>query len=487
VIDITARHEAAEARERERVFLNAIANEAPSLLCLIDDEGVLAPLASNKAFERMLEVDPEETGGTVFWEQWIAPEESAEVRSLIGRVAAGETVGDHDSTWVSKSGRRLSVSWSCIRLPSIDDRRLLLVSGVDVSERKQREVQLQRERDITGTLMQAIPSIVVVVDREGVIVDSGVDETRAGVNDAFRETLGWDDDLLVRTSVLSLIDPVDGDVARTAIASAANGVPSGERETRWLKADGDHVVIAWTATPVADFTLREASLVLLSGIDITERQRQDAEIRASRTRIIDAADNARRVLERNLHDGAQQRLVALSVSLRLAEARTATDPAEAAAIIGAAREELAAALEDLRELARGIHPAVLTDRGLAAAVEALVARTPLPVTVTMPPERLPAAVEAAAYYVVAESVTNIVKYAGATAIEVAVETAESGVTVIVSDDGCGGADPSGGTGLRGLRDRVAALEGTLEIESPTDRGTRIVAEIPLERRGEVQR
>jgi len=486
-IDITARHEAAEARERERVFLNAIANEAPSLLCLIDDEGVLAPLASNKAFERMLEVDPEETGGTVFWEQWIAPEESAEVRSLIGRVAAGETVGDHDSTWVSKSGRRLSVSWSCIRLPSIDDRRLLLVSGVDVSERKQREVQLQRERDITSTLMQAIPSIVVVVDREGVIVDSGVDETRAGVNDAFRETLGWDDDLLVRTSVLSLIDPVDGDVARTAIASAANGVPSGERETRWLKADGDHVVIAWTATPVADFTLREASLVLLSGIDITERQRQDAEIRASRTRIIDAADNARRVLERNLHDGAQQRLVALSVSLRLAEARTATDPAEAAAIIGAAREELAAALEDLRELARGIHPAVLTDRGLAAAVEALVARTPLPVTVTMPPERLPAAVEAAAYYVVAESVTNIVKYAGATAIEVAVETAESGVTVIVSDDGCGGADPSGGTGLRGLRDRVAALEGTLEIESPTDRGTRIVAEFPLERRGEVQR
>ena len=183
-------------------------------------------------------------------------------------------------------------------------------------------------------------------------------------------------------------------------------------------------MIAWTATPVADVTWREASLVLLSGIDVTERKRQDEEIRASRARIIEAADDARRVLERNLHDGAQQRLVALSVSLRLAEARTATDPAEAAAIIEAAREELAAALEELRELARGIHPAVLTDRGLAAAVEALVIRTPLPVTVTMPSERLPAPIEAAAYYVVSEAVTNIVKYAGATAIEVTVETGD---------------------------------------------------------------
>jgi PAS domain S-box-containing protein len=320
-----------------------------------------------------------------------------------------------------------------------------------------------------------------------VIVDSGVDESRAGVNDAFRTALGWPDEQLVSRSVLELIDPDDGDLARLAIASAANGLASAERETVWRRADGDTIVIAWTATPVADVTLREASLVLLSGIDVTERKRQDAEIRASRTRIIDAADNARRVLERNLHDGAQQRLVAISVSLRLAEARTATDPAEAAAIIGAAREELAAALEDLRELARGIHPAVLTDRGLAAAVEALVARTPLPVAVTIPLERLPAAVEAAAYYVVAESVTNIVKYAGATAIEVAVDTGETRVTVIVSDDGCGGADPSGGTGLRGLRDRVGALDGTLTVESPTDRGTRIVAEIPLERRGEVQR
>ena len=103
-IDITARHEEAEARERERAFLNAIANEAPSLLCLIDERGVLAPMASNKAFERTLEVAPEETGGTVFWDAYVAPEDSARVRALIGRVAAGETVGHHDHTWITKSG-----------------------------------------------------------------------------------------------------------------------------------------------------------------------------------------------------------------------------------------------------------------------------------------------------------------------------------------------------------------------------------------------
>ena len=338
------------------------------------------------------------------------------------------------------------MSWSCIRLPSIDERRLLLVSGVDVTVRKQRELQLQHERDITNTLMQAIPSIVCVVDREGMVVDSGVDSGRAAVNEAFREALGWSDESIVHTSVLDLIDADDGYFARMAIASAANGVASAQRESRWQRADGEHLVMAWTATPVADVTGREPSLVLLSGIDVTERRRQEEEIRASRARIIEAADDARRVLERNLHDGAQQRLVALSVSLRLAETRATTDPAAAEAIIKAAREELAAALEELRELARGIHPAVLTDRGLAAAVEALVIRTPVPVTVTMPSERLPAPIEAAAYYVVSEAVTNIVKYAGATTIDVTVEAADGEVTVTVTDDGCGGADPDAGHG-----------------------------------------
>jgi signal transduction histidine kinase len=209
------------------------------------------------------------------------------------------------------------------------------------------------------------------------------------------------------------------------------------------------------------------------------RRRQDEELRASRARLVEAADDARRKLERNLHDGAQQRLVALSVSLRLAESKLHNDPATATRILGDAREELTHALEDLRELARGIHPAVLTDRGLQAAVDALVSRSPVPVETSVPQLELPPAVEAAAYYVVAEALTNVVKYGHASLAEVSVETVDGSVRITVKDDGVGGADPARGSGLRGLSDRVEALEGRLVVESAAGSGTTVRAEIPL--------
>ncbi len=215
--------------------------------------------------------------------------------------------------------------------------------------------------------------------------------------------------------------------------------------------------------------------------DISDRKRQEEEIRASRARIVQAADDARRKLERNLHDGAQQRLVALSVSLRLAEAKlSAADTDAAAAILADAREELLRALEELRDLARGIHPAVLTDRGLAAALRALVARVPLPIEVDLAEERMPPSVEAALYYVVAEALTNVVKYAGASSASVRLAIGENGVVVAeVSDDGVGGADPARGSGLRGLVDRVEALDGRLSVDSPAGAGTRVRVEVPV--------
>ena len=214
--------------------------------------------------------------------------------------------------------------------------------------------------------------------------------------------------------------------------------------------------------------------------DITDRKRQEEELRASRARIVKAGDEARRRLERNLHDGAQQRLVALSLTLRLAQSRVGPDPDAAHAVLESAREELAAALDELRELARGIHPAVLTDRGLAAALEALAARLPIPVEIETPEVELPQAVEAAAYYVVAEALANVIKYARASVVDVRVTSNETSARVEVVDDGVGGADPVTGSGLRGLSDRVAALEGTLEVDSPPTGGTRITAEIPLD-------
>ena len=214
--------------------------------------------------------------------------------------------------------------------------------------------------------------------------------------------------------------------------------------------------------------------------EITDRKRQQEELEASRARIVAAGDQERRKLERNLHDGAQQRLVSLSLSLRLAQNRIETDPDGADRLLEASREELAQALEELRELARGIHPAVLTDRGLDAALEALAARSPLPIEIKGPADKLPAQVEAAAYYVVSEALANVTKYAQASAVEVNVERLNGVAVVEVADDGVGGADPLRGSGLRGLADRVASLSGRLDVESPPGAGTRIRAEIPLE-------
>jgi PAS domain S-box-containing protein len=214
--------------------------------------------------------------------------------------------------------------------------------------------------------------------------------------------------------------------------------------------------------------------------EITERKRQQEELEASRARIVAAGDDERRKLERNLHDGAQQRLVSLSLSLRLAQNRINSHPEDAERLLEGSREELAQALEELRELARGIHPAVLTDRGLDAALESLAARSPLPIEIRGASADLPAQVEAAAYYVVSEALANVTKYAQASAVEVKVERMNGIAVVEVADDGVGGADPLRGSGLRGLADRVASLSGRLDVESPPGVGTRVRAEIPLE-------
>jgi signal transduction histidine kinase len=203
------------------------------------------------------------------------------------------------------------------------------------------------------------------------------------------------------------------------------------------------------------------------------------ELRASRARLVEAAHDERRRIERNLHDGAQQRLVALSLTLRLAQGKLETDPDATAELLAAATGELAQALEELRELARGIHPAILSDRGLSAALQALATRAPLPVElVELPEERLPEAVEAAAYYVVAEGLTNVAKYAQASAATVRVARRNGTAVVEIADDGVGGADATLGSGLRGLADRVEALDGHIEVSSEPGTGTTIRAAIP---------
>jgi signal transduction histidine kinase len=203
------------------------------------------------------------------------------------------------------------------------------------------------------------------------------------------------------------------------------------------------------------------------------------ELRASRVRIVEAGDEERRRIERNLHDGTQQRLVSISMALGLAQAKLEKDPSAASAVFGEARQGLSAALEELRELGHGIHPAVLTDRGLVAALDDLTLHAGVPIQLDVgDTKRLPEQVEAAAYYVISEALANVAKYAHATGAQVRVKPVDGKVVLEVADDGVGGADASRGSGLRGLSDRVEALGGRLWFSSPAGQGTIVRAEIP---------
>jgi signal transduction histidine kinase len=211
------------------------------------------------------------------------------------------------------------------------------------------------------------------------------------------------------------------------------------------------------------------------------------QLAASRARIVEAADAARRRIERDLHDGAQQRLVSLALNLRRVESNLEPNSV-AASELAVARAELDAALEELRELARGIHPSILSDRGLKAALEAVAGRSTVPVELQLGRcGELPLSVQTTAYFVVAEALTNASKHAHPDRIEVRLAVAGGHATIMVRDDGKGGVDPAGGSGLSGLADRVSALGGALEIDSPAGAGTTIRARIPVTMPGEASR
>ena len=262
-------------------------------------------------------------------------------------------------------------------------------------------------------------------------------------------------------------------------------LPDDERQTATvIELNGERV-----AALVHDAALEDESELLeavgaAAGMSL-ENARLHAELRArveelrgSRARVIEAGQKERQRLERNLHDGAQQRLIALSLRLRLLEKRLPEEP-EAQLELDAARREIALSLEELRDVARGIHPAVLSGHGLAVAVESLSARAPLPVRQDVEvPGRLPERVEVAAYYVVSESLANVAKHARASEARVAIERRGDRLVVEVVDDGVGGADTERGTGLRGLADRVEAVGGRLRVWTPAGGGTRVQAEIP---------
>jgi PAS domain S-box-containing protein len=330
-------------------------------------------------------------------------------------------------------------------------------------ERDKLLVEVRARAQRYRALLQAMPDLMFRISRDGRYISYNAPSERDLVNGEVVGKLLW--------------DRLPTDLADRVLASgrAALGGDPGVIEYSLDFEDGSrrHYEGRFAASGDDEF--------LMIVREITERKQQQEELEASRQRIVAAGDAARRKLERNLHDGAQQRLVSLSLSLRLAQNQVAKSPARAEELLEASREELMQALEELRELARGIHPAVLTDRGLEAALEALAGRAALPVEIDCIPDvQLPPPVEAAAYYVVSEALANITKYAGASAVKVSIGQVDGYALVEVADDGVGGADPTRGSGLSGLSDRVASLNGKLVIDSPPGAGTRIRAEIPLE-------
>ncbi len=293
-----------------------------------------------------------------------------------------------------------------------------------------------------------------------------------------------------KRTILTLVHPDDRDMVLEAIGDSKPEEPF-ELEYRIVRADGE---VRWVLDR-GQLVSGPGHRLWLDGamFDITARKSAEeaslrheveaartAELRASRSRIIEAADKARRKIERDLHDGAQQRMVAMVLDVQVAKRRFAKDPTDIVPFFEKLGKDLQDASAELRELARGIHPAVLTERGLTAAVGAVATRCVIPVEVVNSVEdRLPPAVEATAYFTVAEALTNVAKYAEATHAVVTLDRSDEGLVVEVRDDGIGGASADGGSGLSGLADRVGALDGTLRVNSPVGQGTLVRAVLPL--------
>ena len=302
----------------------------------------------------------------------------------------------------------------------------------------------------------------------------GVDGYLKRVNPAFEQTLGYEVTDLLSRPLLDFVHPDDREAAAAWVESLRQG--EGQRfEGPFVRADGEVRWLQWSTRP-----LPERGLVYAAAHDVTETRMLMEQLAASRRRIAATADETRRRIERDLHDGAQQRLVQTILTLRGARQVLETGSEDAAKLVEQALESTESANEELRELARGIHPAVLTEGGLGPALRTISRRSPIPVTLDLRADgRMPANVEVTAYYVVSEALTNAAKHSNASGIQVTVDRVDGAVRLSISDDGVGGADLARGSGLVGLKDRVEAAGGTLTVQSIPGQGTQLAVELPV--------
>jgi PAS domain S-box-containing protein len=358
-----------------------------------------------------------------------------------------------------------------------------------MSDRGIRSDRPRRRRWSAGDVQEAL---VISGEIPLWLVDG--DDRIAFLNDAAVRILGFDsdDELLGRPSHDSIhYKHPDGSPFPAEDCPITHATQRGEpvriERDWWVRKDGSLVPISIHCVPL-EIDGRMGTAMTFHDQTATvqaedQRRRFEVErarlteVRASRARIVEAADEQRRRMVRDLHDGAQAGLVRVVMALQFA--LRGGDPGEVQALIGDALHSAHSAIHELRELAHGIHPAVLTHRGLAEAVRALADRVPLPVRIEIAEERYPPSVESAAYFVAAEALTNVTKYAQASTARVRTTRTASHLVLTVDDDGIGGARTSSGSGLAGLADRVAAVDGMLTVSSEPGQGTQIRAEIPL--------
>jgi PAS domain S-box-containing protein len=502
-------------------FATALTETTQSLVCVLDRDGRI--LLFNEACERATGFTRDELLGQDARDFVIPPEEREAFGGVLAQVWATGYPSPQVGHWMTKArGRRLIV-WSNKPVLADDGSpRYLVTSGLDITERAaeraggfeggvearlveigllaQEQRALRRVATLVASEVTSERVFAAVSEESARVLESNAaavfrydeDDSISVVGRYAREDVGafplgttfpTDDTSTVgrvrRTGFPARIDnwmELSGDVAETMKSSG------------YRCSVGAPIVVGgelWGAVSVADAEIlppesesRLAAFCELVSLAVASAQAR-TDLQASRARLVASADNERRRLERNLHDGAQQRMVSLALSLQMARAKLDKAPASAAAILEQASKELDQALVELRELARGLHPAILTDRGLAHALEALAARLPVPVELRVSDDRFDPTVEATAYYIAAEALTNVAKHAAATVARVVVTREAAGIRLDVSDDGCGGANVSAGTGIVGLHDRAHAIGGSLTVVSAPGEGTTVTAELPL--------
>jgi PAS domain S-box-containing protein len=491
----------------------AIVETTQTLVCVLDRDGRI--VLFNRACEEATGFSRDEAVGRDARELVIPTDEVGAFTELLTDVWERRAPHPDTGHWLTRDGVRRRISWSNRPILGDDGKvRYLVGAGLDVTERERdaealrivhdEQAALRRVATLVASGAQPEEVAQLVAEEVGRLLGANAAGLVRYDGGETATVVGRWNQRYPKAFPLGKIVPLTGDTAtaivyrtgrpaRTDDYEGAHGeLAASLRRLGYRSAVAAPITVAgtlWGAvvatsageplSPDAEARIGDfAELVALALASADARE----QLAASRARIVEASDAERRRLERNLHDGAQQRLVSIALALRLARGQLEVDTGAAGDMLDQAIEEVHRALEELRELARGLHPALLTERGLGAALTALAERAPLPVEIReVPAERFTEPVEAAVYYLVSEALANVVKHAEASVATIAVRRDDGTLTAEILDDGRGGADPSGGSGLRGLIDRVEALGGRFEVESPLGRGTTVRVTLPLRR------